>query len=159
MLWRVPDSAHFRHFRHSPVERTRVVEDHVVDSATIQSQAKDFDLVTTAFLTNWDNGLSNFRPCLEWPATALSGRGCRPECQRVHIGEENDEGHLKHVLRCKTSVSLQRLHPGLRGSVLARWLPRGCCWGTCSERSQRLLGSWRPEEQTPPKETTKRSTA
>ena len=57
----------------------------MVDSAIIQSQAKVFDLGTTAFLTNWENGLSNFRTCLEWSATALSGRGCRPECQRVHI--------------------------------------------------------------------------
>ena len=43
----------------------------MVDSATIQSQAKVFDLGTTAFLTNCENGLSNFRPCLEWPATVL----------------------------------------------------------------------------------------
>ena len=94
----------------------------MVDSANIQSQAKVFDLETTAFLTNWESGLSNFRPCLEWPATAFSGRGCRPECQRVHTGEENDKGHLKHVLRCKTSVSVKRY----TGAFVAAYLPAGC---------------------------------
>ena len=126
----------------------------MVDSATILSQAKAFDLGTTAFLTNWENGLSNFRLCLEWPATALSGRGCRPECQRVHIGEENDKGHLKHVLRCKTSVSVKRY----TGAFVEAYLPAGCRAAAAGVPVPKgASGSWalRPEEQTSPKETTK----
>ena len=109
-------------FANSDTVQSNGREYHVVDSATIQSQVMVFDLGTTAFLTNWENGLSNFPPCLEWPATALSGRGCRPECQRVHIGEENDKGRLKHVLRCKTSVSVKRYTL----AFVAAYLPAGC---------------------------------
>ena len=57
----------------------------MVDNATIQSQTKVFDLGTTAFLTNWENGLSNFRPCL----------GQRPLCREEVAGQSVREYHRR----------------------------------------------------------------